>query len=90
MQRELDTFQIVEGRVVAAAVVNGRGYLNFGPNYRTDFTLTIAPRDMRTFRRAGIDITTYESRILRSRGWLQSLNGPMIEITHPEQIEVLE
>jgi hypothetical protein len=24
------------------------------------------------------------------RGWLRWLNGPMIEATHPEQIEVLD
>ena len=27
---------------------------------------------------------------LRVRGWLKSYNGPMIDVTHPEQIEVLE
>ena len=45
---------------------------------------------MRTFRRAGVDPTSLEGRRVRVRGWLQSLNGPMIEVTHPEQIEVLE
>ena len=86
----IGSFQLVEGLVVDAAKVRGRAYLNFGPDYRTDFTITISPRDMRTFRRAGVDPTTLEGRRVRVRGWLQSLNGPMIEVTHPEQIEVLE
>lgn len=84
------TFQLVEGRVVSAAVVRGRGYLNFGPDYRSDFTISIAPENRRLFAKEGISITAFEGRNLRVRGWLKSFNGPMIEATHPEQIEVLE
>ncbi len=83
-------FALVEGRVLDAAVVRGRGYLNFGPDWRTDFTATVAPADMRLFRREDIDFASYEGRRVRVRGWLRSFNGPMIEVTHPEAIEVLE
>lgn len=86
----IGSFQLVEGRVVATAKVRGRAYLNFGPDYRSDFTITISPKDMRAFRRAGVDPTSFDGRRVRVRGWLKSLNGPMIEVTHPEQIEVLE
>jgi endonuclease YncB( thermonuclease family) len=83
-------FQLVVGRVLDAAVVRGRAYLNFGPDWRTDFTATISPRDRRVFAAAGIDPTKFEGRRVRVRGWLKDYNGPMIEVTHPEQIEVLE
>ena len=86
----LHSFQLVEGWVEAAAVVRGRGYLNFGNDWREDFTVSIAPRDRRRFEAAGIAIEDYEGRIVRVRGWVDSFNGPMIEATHPEQIEVLE
>lgn len=86
----IGTFQLVEGRVISAAVVRGRGYLNFGENWRTDFTISISPRSRRSFKRAGMKIKSYEGQNLRVRGWLKSFNGPMIEATHPEQIEVLE
>jgi hypothetical protein len=85
----IDTFQIVEGRVVSAAVVRRRGYLNFGADWRLDFTVTVAPRDRRLFNRAGLAIESYQGRLVRARGWLKSFNGPMIEATHPEQIELL-
>ena len=85
----IGSFQIVEGLVLDAAVVRGRAYLNFGPDYRTDFTVTIAPRDRRVFTAAGIDPLAYEGRRIRVRGWLKSYNGPVIDATHPEQIEVL-
>ncbi len=48
------SFELVEGRVCeAAAVVKGRGYLNFGPDRRTDFTVTMAAKSLARLRRRG-------------------------------------
>ena len=85
----LDSFELVEGRVLSAQVVRGRAYLNFGPDWRSDFTVSVAPSDRRLFKREGFDLTTLEGRHIRVRGWVKWWNGPMIEITHPEQIEML-
>jgi endonuclease YncB( thermonuclease family) len=85
----VDSFQLVEGRVVEVAIVRGRGYLNFGADWRTDFTLSLDPASLRLVTQSGLDIASLEGRRLRARGWIKSFNGPMIEITHPEQIEVL-
>jgi len=41
------------------------------------------------FDRAGIDPTSWKGRRVRVRGWLRKYNGPMIDASHPEQIEVL-
>ncbi len=89
-EQHLDRFALVEGIVLDAAVVRRRGYLNFGPDYRTDFTASVAPEDMKLFRDANVDLTDLVGRRVRVRGWLRSFNGPMIDVTHPEQIEVLE
>ncbi|MSO71269.1 MAG: thermonuclease family protein [Alphaproteobacteria bacterium] len=86
---QLDRFALVEGKVLSARVVDGRGYLNFGPDYRSDFTVSIASSDRREFERAGFAIPSYAGRRVRVRGWVELLNGPMIEATHPEQIEIL-
>jgi endonuclease YncB( thermonuclease family) len=83
-------FALIEGQVADTAVVRGRGFVNFGPDYRVDFTATIAPADLRTFVREGFDISRLEGRRVRVRGWVTSYNGPMIEVTHPEQIEELD
>ena len=85
--RAIGTFQVVEGRVLDAAKVKGRTYLNFGPDWRTDFTVTIPPGTAKIFRALGP--LTLKGRRIRVRGWLKSYNGPSIEATHPEQIEVL-
>ncbi len=86
----LDRFALVEGVVLDSAIVRRRGYLNFGPDYRTDFTASVAPEDMSAFRNAGVHLSGFVGRRVRVRGWLRSFNGPMIDVTHPEQIEVLE
>ena len=88
--QHLGGFELVEGRVIDVAVVRKRVYLNFGADWRSDFTVTIAPRTRRLFEAEGIDPNAYEGRMLRVRGWVKSYNGPLIEATHPEQIEVLE
>ena len=88
--RRIGGFQLVEGRVREAALVRGRVYLNFGADWRTDFTISISPRDRRRFEAAGIDPLGYSGRRVRVRGWLKSFNGPMIDVSHPEQIEVLD
>ena len=85
----IDRFELVEGRVLAAATVRKRAYLNFGPDWKSDFTASIAPRDRRLFEREGFDLAGLEGRTVRVRGWVKWWNGPMIEVTHPEQIEVL-
>ena len=88
--QHLGGFELVEGRVIKVAVVRKRVYLNFGADWRSDFTVTIAPRTRRLFEAEGIDPSAYEGRMVRVRGWVKSYNGPLIEATHPEQIEVLE
>lgn len=83
------TFQIVEGVVRSAEVRNGRAYLNFGSDWRTDFTATIGPASRKLFRRLGINPRDYAGKRVRVRGWMQSLHGPEIEVADPEAIEVL-
>ena len=90
LKRLSGTFQIVEGRVRQVAEVRGRGYLNFDDDWREDFTVTVAPGDLKLFANDGAGLSAYEGRRVRARGWLRSFNGPLIEATHPEQIEVLE
>jgi hypothetical protein len=37
-----------------------------------------------------IDLAWLTSKPIRCRGWLDLYKGPRIDISHPEQIEVLE
>lgn len=85
----IGTFQLVEGVVFDAATVRGRTYLNFSEDWRQDFTITLDKKAFALFRDAGIDPLSFKNKAIRVRGWLNKRNGPMIEVTHPEQIELL-
>lgn len=87
--RYLGRFELIEGRVHDVAIVRGRVYLNFGADWRSDFTANLTPAVRRLFESEKIDPESYRGRIVRVRGWLKSWNGPMVDITHPEQIEVI-
>jgi hypothetical protein len=83
------TFQIVEGKVVSAAVKGGRAYLNFSNDWKNDFTVTIAPDDMKTFRKRHVNPRDYAGKTVRVRGIVDWYRGPEIEPMGPESIEVL-
>lgn len=83
-----NSFQLVEGRVASTAKVKGWTYLNFGADWRTDFTIAIRSANLGAFAGA-FDPLTLDGRAVRVRGWMRVRNGPMIDVTHPEQIELL-
>ncbi len=89
VRRDEGTFQIVEDRVLRAARVRDRVFLNFAKDWREDFTVEIAAERLASFAAAGLDPLALEGAHIRVRGWIKTWNGPLIEATHPEQIEVL-
>jgi hypothetical protein len=88
--KHINSFELIEGTVLDVAIVAGRAYFNFGDNWRTDFTISLASKVARQFSQEGLAPESYKGRRVRVRGWLQSRDGPMIEATHPEQIEVID
>jgi micrococcal nuclease len=86
--RVVGSFQIVEGRVVRVAPTKRYLYLNFGTDWRTDFTLRVARSTQRLFREAGIDLEGLAGRDVEVRGYVQAAGGPLIELSHPEQIRI--
>jgi micrococcal nuclease len=86
----VDSIELIEGTVVIAAEFDRRIYLNFGEDWRQDVTVTVSPNNRAIFREAGLDFAELEGKRIRVRGWTQWYNGPVIEIDHPEQIEVFE
>lgn len=85
-----NSFQLVMGIVQKVAKVRGTYYLNFGADWREDFTIVIKAKAARRFIKANLDPTMYEGKKIEVRGWLKTYNGPMIEATHPEQIVTIE
>ncbi len=89
-------YEIVEGQVSNVAEIKGKTYINFGRNWRRDFTAFIPAQSVKLF--AAGDGGQGNSSVLgalggkriRVRGWMKNYNGPSITVTHPEQIEILD
>ncbi|MCF8469591.1 MAG: thermonuclease family protein [Parvibaculum sp.] len=101
LERLSGRFELVEGVVVSAAMIRGRLYLNFGDDYRKDFTVTVEKQDVKLFLRDPAwkpllektderSVSSLAGRALRVRGWIEKYNGPEITVTHPARIELLD
>lgn len=86
----INRFEIVSGKIRASANVKGRIYLNFGEDWRQDFTISIGKKARKLFINAGIDLLSLTGESVRVRGWVKNRNGPMITLDHPERLEILD
>ncbi len=87
---ERGRFTVVEGKVWSVRESAGTIYINFGRRWTQALTVTISKRDERAFAAAGVEPKKLEARRVRVRGWIEERNGPRIEATRPEQIELAE
>lgn len=83
-------YVLVEGRVASVARAGDFVYLNYGRRWREDFTARAEAKLARRLEKAGQGLAGLEGRNLLVRGTLFFENGPMVELVHPAQIEVLE
>ena len=88
-KNDLGTFQIVQGTVTGVSVRAGRAYINFGNDWKTDFTATVAPEDLKAFRDAGVDPQSYAGKTIRVRGIVERHDGPEIELATPDDVETV-
>lgn len=83
-------YRLFEGRILDAADVDDRIYLNFGADWRTDTTLAIAPERVAAFVAAGLPPLQLPGRAVRVRGYVRRYAGPRVDLVHPGQIELLD
>lgn len=86
LTRDQSTFQIVEGVLVKAVKIKQRLYLNFGSEWRSDFTAGIDLAGQPDAETLVAKITAWEGSRLTVRGWIERRNGPYIEIWDFTQI----
>jgi endonuclease YncB( thermonuclease family) len=82
-------FALVEGKVLSVRESGATIYVNFGRRWTQDFAVTILKRHRRDFAASNIDPKELEGRRIRVRGWVEQRRGPMMEVSVPEQIEVV-
>ena len=81
-------FQIIDGIVRNVAQPKKFLYLNFDTDWKTDFTIQISKDVKKMFDKKGIDLFSLKNKKVRVRGWIEEYYGPIIKLTHPEQLEI--
>ena len=83
-------FELVEDVVKRVNVWGRRTYLNMGNDEPATFAAAIVAENETAFAQARMMPRDLVGRRIRVRGWVVGDRQPIIEITHPEQIEVLD
>jgi endonuclease YncB( thermonuclease family) len=83
-------FVVVEGRVAGVGRTGKTLYLNFGADWRRDFTAAISRTVIEESGSRPEALEALEGRRIRVRGWIERRNGPSISLNSPDEIEVIE
>ena len=89
--RYLNQIRTVRGRILSTHKSKKCVFLNFGSDYRTDFTVVIFNNVLDAFYDLGIDpVTAYRGMPVEVSGRIREYNGPEIIVSHPYQISIVE
>ena len=88
----LNSYQVVEGTIIDTLVKKDSAYLNFGDDWRTDFTIKFDIEYWPEFKEKikNFTIDRLKNKKVRIRGWVQDKNGPLIHLDHFNQIEIFK
>lgn len=81
-------FEIVEGVVATVSRTKSGVYLNFGSDWKSDFTARIAKDVLSANPDLNRSLAGIEGKTIAVRGWIERRNGPMIDIRDPAQFEL--
>lgn len=89
-KKHIGSVKTVSGVILSTYESKKVVFLNFGSNYKTDFTAAIFRRNLKLFKSAGIDpVNYYEGKMVHVTGKIKEYNGPEIIVNHPSEIEVV-
>jgi hypothetical protein len=81
---------IIEGTIQSVSEVRSVWYLNFGADWRGDFTVRLDRGQKTAWDKAGLPpLESLSGETVRLRGWLRWANGPLIDLYSPLMLERL-
>ena len=81
-------FHIVAGKVKNVSRTKTAVYLNFGDDWKTDFTARIGKSVLSKNAAWASKLEAMQGHEIAVRGWIERRNGPMIDVIDPAQIEI--
>lgn len=85
-----NTYQIVRGSVVRVKVTKARTYLDFGPDWRRDFSAGVEAKLLRAEPEWAKTLSGLAGKRVEVRGWIEYRGGPYIGIEDASQIAVVD
>jgi micrococcal nuclease len=83
-------YVLVEGRVLSVGRGNRLDFLNFGRNWRRDFTVMVGAPVSARMAENGLAISTLSGRRVIVRGVVEDSGGPAMRLSDPSEIEILD
>jgi len=80
-------YELVEGRVLSVGHGTRLVFLDFGRDYRRDFTVMLTPA---VAAKLAVPAEGLVKRRIRVRGIIEESNGPAIRVSDPAEIELLD
>ena len=83
-------YERVIGTVASIGRTKTTTYLNFGTDWKSDFTVRIGKAVLGANPELARTLDTLQSKSVIVRGWIERRNGPLIDIADVSQIEFLD
>jgi hypothetical protein len=88
LSNTISTYQLIKGTIVSLSRnPNKTSYLNFGHNWKTDFTVTLSARNLKLWEQQGHSLDELKGQTVYVRGWIENRDGALIRIRHPQQLQ---
>lgn len=88
--RQTYRFALVEGQVLQTGGGGKWTFVNFSTDWKRDFTIAIERKWAKALAGEGFDLAALAGKRVRVRGYIERWNGPLIKVTHKEQIELID
>ncbi|MBN9353060.1 MAG: thermonuclease family protein [Hyphomicrobium denitrificans] len=83
-------FERVIGTIASVGKTKSTTYLNFGTDWKSDFTVRIGKSVLAANPEFARTLDTLKSKTVVVRGWIERRNGPLIDIADVSQIEIVD
>ena len=83
-------YEVVEGRVESVGHGRTMVFVDFGRDYRRDFTIMLGPAVAGALAEAGVEVDGLVGRRVRVRGVIEASGGPAIRLGDPGDLEFLD
>jgi len=83
-------YELVEGRVVFVGHGTRMIFLDFGRDFRRDFTVMVSPAVAEGLAAAGVPVDGFANRRVRVRGVIEDSGGPAIRLNDAAEIEFID